>query len=302
MSRSYRRELTRITDSGFVASWKGNTARFHARTIDKVFEAIQVISEHQSVLWFRGQTSRHKFLEPGIFRGKKELENRLNLRFRAKAGLRNHPCPKREDLVGWLFLGQHYLLRTRILDWTESLLPAIFFAAGGQNGQDDRSIKENGVVYCLDPNLLNKRMLKERLNAIRAMPGYPKKYIAHFPDRKEYFEKLYRGERIVYPDHPEVLMMARKAFNRYYPHTKKMEFLLAVMSEAIDARQAVQQGTFTIHGERKCFGVATSGDYLLELTFSARLKQALRDALKTMGISKSVMFPNLEHLPWDLDH
>jgi FRG domain len=58
--------------------------------------------------------------------------------------------PDPRDYFGWLFLAQHYGLPTRLLDWTESPLIALYFAA--TEGHEDR----DGCVWALWPGGLNR--------------------------------------------------------------------------------------------------------------------------------------------------
>ena len=70
--------------------------------------------------------------------------------FVSRAPSRSHgPYPNADDYFGWLFLAQHYGLPTRLLDWSESPLVAVYFAAVEHPGDD-------GCVWALSPTGLNR--------------------------------------------------------------------------------------------------------------------------------------------------
>lgn len=105
-------------------------------------------------VWWRGQSSAAKDwrLTPKVYRpyGFYPLyEQNLAARFRLRARVRYPNCPEDRERDRWLYLMQHYGLPTRLLDWTESVLFATFFAVRKH---------DNGpaTLWALDPSLLNK--------------------------------------------------------------------------------------------------------------------------------------------------
>ncbi|MCJ7702361.1 MAG: FRG domain-containing protein [Anaerolineales bacterium] len=78
--------------------------------------------------WFRGESNGQRPLCPKIAEYDEKQENYFLQSFRRKAeGLANVP-PRQGHTDLWLFLAQHYGVPTRLLDWTEGLLLALYFA------------------------------------------------------------------------------------------------------------------------------------------------------------------------------
>jgi hypothetical protein len=100
-------------------------------------------------LWFRGHSQKDWPLLPGLARKKKtaQAESTLIKGFRQNAVGLLPSVPRTE--WDWLFFMQHYRLPTRLLDWTESPLVALFFVV-------EERPKEDGAIWCLDPVALNK--------------------------------------------------------------------------------------------------------------------------------------------------
>ena len=79
--------------------------------------------------WWRGQSDYSWGLIPSLHRkGFKSKESNINNRFRMMAKPRHANCPTSNDVFSRLFLMQHYRLPTRLLDWSESPLVALYFA------------------------------------------------------------------------------------------------------------------------------------------------------------------------------
>lgn len=107
-------------------------------------------------IWWRGQSKIEWPLIPGIFRRSDAYaEADIAHQFMRKALCRYNNCPRSSDGPEWLFLMQHHRLPTRLLDWSESILVALYFATN-ENAEDD------GAVYALLPHELNSRQVGVR--------------------------------------------------------------------------------------------------------------------------------------------
>jgi len=107
-------------------------------------------------LWWRGQSLADWKLLPGIFRGKwdRRIESSITNRFKLHSPSRYSKCPHNDDPAGWLFLMQHYRLPTRLLDWTESILIATYFAV-------EKDFKKPGAIWAISPTRLNENQSNE---------------------------------------------------------------------------------------------------------------------------------------------
>ncbi len=110
--------------------------------------------------WFRGHSKCFGNLHPWIFRETEQFKGSLS-----SGGNANHEFCYIEEYqrkvlmfadnipeklsIEWLFMMQHYGMPTRLLDWTENILVAAYFAVC-------ENTKENGEIWVIFPQRLNK--------------------------------------------------------------------------------------------------------------------------------------------------
>ena len=105
-------------------------------------------------IWFRGQSKYCYDLTPKVFRqGGKYEGDILDETGMYHEFQRLYPAKREENksVTEWLTLMQHYGVPTRLLDWSQSLLVALYFAVTEHQESD-------GALYALDPEILSPKM------------------------------------------------------------------------------------------------------------------------------------------------
>jgi hypothetical protein len=219
-------------------------------------------------IWYRGVSRREHRLLPTLFRCFKdknpspkkvnELELNLFFEFLAKARTGDGSALDHWDV---LFLMQHYRAPTRLLDWTEVLYVALYFAVRyPKAGQTPR-------LYMINPYAWNKKYTGSRELA------WPR-YFGSDPKTEKYYEF---GKIIL-----------EGGVDWEYP--------VALYPPQRDARLSAQRGFFTIHGYDPRPLDAISPGSIVAIDLMPKAVQEVTEALKHGGFNEFSLFPDLEGL------
>lgn len=216
--------------------------------------------------WFRGQRLASWPLHPGLFRhGLAEEETDMRMEFRRRA-LQLIPGRMPADDWQWYFLMQYHGAPTRLLDWTDSALVALFFAVSS-NPAGSPEVDADAAVWMLDPWALNGAVL-----------GDHRVYDTSWINAAPYLPVLPCAD--LQPSLP-----------------------IAIDPPHFTARVAVQRGHFTVFGSDPHGLARVAGRHvrmLAKLTIARRAVAQIRVDLGTCGIRDTSVFPDLEGLSREL--
>jgi len=193
-------------------------------------------------------------------------EQELRLEFRRCGGQlvsERQPVDKWE----WYFLMRHYGVPTRLLDWTDGCLVALYFAVANHDSRKP----PDAAVYMLDPWWLNEEVFSHLQVSENERP-----------------------EGVALSDWPQA--------QPYLPNELDSENLGPILPLAIDPshlsrRVAAQRSRFTIFGQNRN-GLINLSEKANAKIYRFRIRAATRRTietdLRTCGISESTIFPDLE--------
>jgi len=250
--------------------------------IDYKKEKVSSVAEYQEIVnsiinhwginrytvnpWFRGQGDTNWDLIPKIYRSQNKkfyFERELIRDFILYSP--QYISHNSNNIFEWLFLMQHHGLATRLLDWTESSLIALYFAVDNYKHQNDSS------VWILNPWSLNQDTINEN-----SIPMYTN------DSCKNYIFNLENFERAV-----------------------EVEFPIAIRPKRNSFRIVAQKGMFTIHGKVDLpINLLPPNLFknlqICKIEINKNSKLKIKKELYYSGITDSVLFPEIDGISRDL--
>ncbi|PKK83244.1 MAG: hypothetical protein CVT49_09570 [candidate division Zixibacteria bacterium HGW-Zixibacteria-1] len=213
--------------------------------------------------WYRGQRNSSWSLVPSALRyitlsERSEALNLLN-DFKRIAEIKLDRPPGTDEELRWLQLAQHYGIPTRLLDWTESAVFALFFAC---KAYKEKNVEFDGMVFLLNPSHISK------------LPG--------------------TTSRTSLDTHPDDDLIG--SYTMLGPRAnKKGKPNIAIKPVWNSERMMFQRGVFTLHGNKDFAIDEEQAPSLVGIPILFELKANIQKELDRICIDEIAMFPELEH-------
>lgn len=214
----------------------------------------------KDVVWFRGQSDVSWGLVPSLAReAGKHLakEGAIYKRFIQNATqlMTNPPV----DEWDWLFTMQHHRAPTRLLDWSEGPLVALYFATADATRDD-----VDGALWCIDPIALNRQA-----NVSFA-------YELELPSFRDKALENYLPSRV---------------------DPKSPMNPIAAIGPRATKRMAAQIGTFTVnHAVYEPIETLYDRKHVWRYVIPAQAKPEIRAELGRLGYSSLSLFPDVDQV------
>lgn len=224
---------------------------------------LQVLNDdnenYRGSVWYRGQADQSWELMPGYLRLKQPpSESTLLKRFKQSAAMLIQSAPG--NSFDWLFLMQHYGVPTRLLDWSESPLVALYFAvehSGSNNGAD-------AALWSLRPSELNKNANINSADEEHFIPSFDDIELSNYS-----VENLSQNQR-----------------TQLRP--------LATIATRNNSRIQAQHGVFTIHHHEKTpIEAVGNASHVNKYVIPSDCKCSIERQLSLLGVTRFQLFPEL---------
>ncbi len=233
------------------------------RNVRSVGEYVSALRDTASegLTWFRGQEKESWRLLPGLIRPGGNIAAELTTIKRFKQSAAQYLLSRPQDEWEWIFLMQHHRAPTRLLDWSENSIVALYFATSSEVYD-----AEDGAVWCLDPVALNKLSGHNRAFELDILAfGIDPQLSDYLPDRI--------NERV----------------NKLNP--------VAAIGPRNSARMVAQSGTFTvIHAEPTAIEDVGDKKHIWRFIVPKNSKADIRKELKLLGVTEHSLFPDLDRV------
>jgi hypothetical protein len=224
--------------------------------------------------WFRGQQRASWPLLPNLFREyggylrikRNHIEDEIREEFAARAPVLSETRLTGSNPWDWYFQMQHFGAPTRLLDWTEGALIALYFAVRDNSGYHD------AAVWVLDPYELNRQVI----------------------GREEVFPPSDAG--LIQRDRQLVDPWLPPRFARGITIPRRP---VAVYPTYVTRRISTQRSCFTVHGSDPEGIDRLRNDkerILVKIAIPSSRVRGMRKELEMHGIDELTVFPDLDGL------
>lgn len=266
----------------FFAMNNKNRSEYTAESISEFLDIVAKLTDEWFAKeptwgpWFRGVSDAAWPLRPKLYRDPQPrrdvttLEDEFRQEFVVRAPSLSIERP--QNAWEWYFLMQHSGAPTRLLDWTESALIALYFALR-RHAQAD-AIRTDAAVWVLEPWKLNEFVVEvKEVIAPGAGGGLEKK------DAERYRPWL--------PNRYATSMGLEK------------KFPVAVYPTHFQRRISSQRSCFTVHGSLRDGFDDLPGQarrYLRKVVVPRRKSSEMEKHLAVAGVDEVTIFPDLDGL------
>lgn len=240
------------------------------RQEDKIIDSMAKLIETLAIdtasintpIWFRGHSNKDWKLIPSIFRGGYGNEMDLIKKFKQDATLLLNPRPSESH--DWLFIMRHHDFPTRLLDWTESPLVAMYFVVNKNPDVD-------GTLWVLLPLDLNKQENRQ-LPSPDTLPSFVEDRIM-----ESYKPENFDGDR----------------FSNMLP--------LAFLAPRNTPRMQSQLSVFTIsHRDKRALEELGDTQHVWRYIIPKSSKEKIKKELELLRIGHFQLFPELDSIKHNL--
>ena len=259
-------------------------------------------------LWFRGQSQPELPLIPRVHRRERVIKGEVtpgcwdetNIFEHLKVRAPSHQLTY-HTAFDWLCLMQHYSIPTRLLDWSEYILPALYFAVKDDDKQAGELIVLNARCLNEDKNLPSIFPPNEAQVVIRAEMAWTRQASKH--RHKQTVVTALAEENISPPPHELGWL-------------EQFTTPIAVFPSRLNDRMVFQSSVFTLHGGKEYPGGMRSyyrgndlpgpvtldqidqrhpsKQILRRYTIPSAAKKEILHDLSLLGIHEATLFPEVD--------
>jgi len=232
----------------------------YLQAVFTIRDSVPLRGRRRPELWFRGADREHDPI-PSLFRYEHANESEIRREFRRR-GIQMVAEREPQDEWEWYFLMRHHNAPTRLLDWTDSALIALYFAL-----RSPQLEATPPAVWVLNPSKLNQVVCKTDSVIFSNEP----QAAGYLPESDQ---QQLRPELPIAVDPIHVSRRLAVQRSRFTIHGRDRNGLISV------ARR--------------------HASVLFRVSIDSKVASSVLDDLGTCGVSETTIFPDLEGLSREL--